>query len=97
MKFLSQLLISYIPKVASVSLWVGFFLYDTELWIAIAVTIYALALYAVTYYQANHIFDGVIELKETEHGAKSFQLIVNKDPESFQDQDKVIFLFKNVS
>lgn len=97
MKFLNQMLISYIPKLASVSLWVSYFMYGTGLWVAIAVTIYALALYAVTYYQASHIFDGIIELKETEHGAKSFQLIVNKDPESFQDQDKVIFLFKNAS
>ena len=97
MKLFGSIIINYIPKLVSVLLLVGYFMYGIELWVVIFVTLYSLALSIVDFYQKKKSFDGIIELTETEHGAKKFQLIVNKDPESFQDQDKVIFLFKGVS
>ena len=97
MKIFGELLINYIPKVVSVSLWIGYFLYDVNIWVAVTVTGYSLTLSVFDIYQKKKSFDGVIELTETDEGSKKFQLIVNKDPESFQDQDKVVFLFKGVS
>ena len=97
MKLFENLVVDYTPKLISVSLWIYFFLYQEYLLAAIGVTIYSFLLYFVSYYKKTKSFDGVIELTEDDRGSKKFQLIVNKDPETFQDQDQVIFQFKKVS
>lgn len=89
-----RILLKYIPPIASISLWVYYIMYQAALLAALIVTVYTVLLYFVI---QRRTLDGVIEFSEKEDGKKSFQLIVNKDPESFQNQDKVIFLFKDVS
>jgi len=84
----------YIPALASLVLWIYYVMYNEGLFFAMFMTLYSLMLYLANRKQS---FDGVIELKQDNGGKKSFQLIVNKDPEKFQDQDRVIFLFKDVS
>lgn len=97
MRLLNAILLNYIPKIVSVSLWIGYFRYNVDVWVVLGVTVYALSLSIYDFYQNKKTFDGVIELEETEHGAKKFSLIVNKDPETLQDQDRVVFLFKKAS
>lgn len=82
------------PLLITLSLWVYFGLYQEALFAALLMSGYTLFVYFTAFKQT---FDGVIELTETREGTKSFQLIVNKDPETFQDQDQVVFLFKEVS
>lgn len=96
MNLVKKLFMSFAPVVVSIILWVSYSLYNEILILttAIIMSSYAIVLYLST---TKKRFDGVIEITETEEGGKSFQLIINKDPETFQDQDQVIFHFKEVS
>jgi hypothetical protein len=96
-KLFNRFVIEYVPRVATISLWIYYILYRDFLIDAILVSIYSILLYVALESKKIQSIDGVIEVTETERGTKSFQLIVNKDPEELQDQDTVIFLFKDVS
>jgi len=85
---------NFAPAVATISLWASYIAYDEALIAAILMSSYTVVLYLS---KSKNSFDGVIEITETEEGGKSFQLVINKDPETFQDQDQVVFHFKNVS
>ena len=94
MHIFRRIIEDYIPALTGFLLWIYYALYNEGLFYAIFMTWYALMLYLANRKQS---FDGVIELNQNDDGKKSFQLIVNKDPETFQDQDRIIFLFKDVS
>ncbi|HCI29564.1 MAG TPA: hypothetical protein DE117_05250 [Fervidobacterium sp.] len=94
MKQVKTLFMNFAPSVATISLWASYIVYDEALIAAILMSLYTAILY---FSKSNSSFDGVIEITETEEGGKSFQLVINKDPETFQDQDQVIFHFKEVS
>ena len=97
MLLFNKFVTSYIPKLATVGAWLYFIRTQTALGLAIGFTLYSVLLFLVEIHERSRSFDGIIELTESQHGAKSFQLIVNKDPETFKDQDKVVFIFKNAS
>jgi len=91
------LVVNYIPLVASISLW-AYYLSNKEGFItALLVSIYSILLYLALESKKTSTIDGIIEFTEDASGGKTFQLIVNKDPETFKDLDEVIFLFKDVS
>lgn len=94
MKLSKRIIVDYVPGLASAALWAYYIFTREALIAAILVSIYTVVLYLSTEKQK---FAGVIEVAVNEEGAKTFQLIVDKDPQTFQDRDEVIFLFKEVS
>lgn len=96
MNLFRNFVLKYIPLIASISLWVYYFLNQEGLVVVLLVSAYSILLYLTSSRKTNEI-DGVIEVSEDEIGKKTFQLIIDKDPESFQDQDQVVFMFKDAS
>lgn len=86
--------IDIIPLLASVSLWAIYILDKEALLAAILMSIYTVVLYLTSKKQK---LSGVIEMTVNDEGTKTFQLVLDKDPHTFEDKDEVIFKFKDVS
>lgn len=88
MDFLYKLVVDYVPKTAVVGLWVNYILNQTYLWLAVVLTIYALLLYFVS--TLNQV-DGFIEVSEEPEGAKRWNLVLDRSPDTLQDKNRIIF------
>lgn len=94
MKLWTRVVVNVIPILFSATLWATYFVNKQNLILAILMSLYSVLLHLTV---NKKPFEGVIEFRETQEGSKKFQLIIDKDPNTFQDEDQVTFVVKKIA
>lgn len=97
MKIFTRIILGLVPIYLILSLWIDSLWHTYHLVISVFLIIYSVFVFFGYLKLDKKNFEGVIEFREMQEGSKTFQLIIDKDPNTFQDQDKVTFVLKKIA